>query len=415
MKKLLSLLLVPLLSATVFFGCFNKAEYSSAQVNAKFAEYMDSYISYGQNNVFKYNLFAKSSELDEETLALTESLPNSYIYEKIMYITYDNTNSLNSAVNATHGVILGGNLNVQYHQLKTVYQKILSLTFNYYANWAPNFYAHSDNVTKKESTALYNKLEALMSENESFVTEKNRLELEINSSAGLNSTIMGSLLNEFNYKYNRLIEKSFSFVNYFMNLHKKYNFPTETINLQSAKRLVDETALKIAESVYYDMVKAFETTNRVVLYQLASGSYETEGRYNLLLSPVWNAIIPVTPTSLLFSNVLDVEVAEEVTVQNILESEDADQELVTLVQNKIKTLNNTNRLFDQQYALYKKAYSNVNMLYYNAYRSLSTNSLFEFSTLSLKEQGNLNLLRDFNYNYVALLGNALNEVKNLYN
>lgn len=422
MKKVLSLITVPVLAVSMFLGC-SKTEYTSEQVNARFDTFMDSYIDIDHNEVFKYNVVNASSEFDEEKLLESTQEANNYIYEKIMYITYDDAYNLDTVVNNSSApVTLDQSLRIKYDQLKSVYQKMLSLTFNYYANWQDNFYEHaSGKVTSEEMEKLLDRLNDLQAQVNEFLEEKDKIELEAKSRSagsenGLNSSIMSSLLNKFNYEYSMLLEKSFSFVNYFKNLHQKYNFSTQTVNVSSAKRLLDASVLKLAQAMYYDMVKAFETTSEVELDKLVSDYGGVA--YNLFQNSGWQNVVAINDSvDVLFQPLLSqtVDIEMSITIEDALLNVDnvVATDLVNEAENRVSVLYSINTMFDKEFAIYKKAFNNTSMTDYNLKRGLASGQ-DNYDNLSLEQQGDIDILLNFNSITVPLLINAINGVMNLY-
>lgn len=409
MKRMLAILVAPLLSLIVLFGC-TTPKYSTADVKKEFGNFMDSYITAATNDVFKFNLNAQSSLNDEGIFSEEELHPN-FTLEKIMYITYDNKNGLDAKVNLFRNYSSEQltDLDAQYNQLKTVYQTLLSLTYNYYANWSHNFYSNitQTEITQEETNSLYNKIKDLKKATDEFITTRKSLEsfIEMNN---INSEIAIPRVSGLNLKFNNLIEKSLSFVNQFKDLHKKYIFNDNVINANSAKRIVDEVILQIAEAVYYDNVKAFEENNGVKLYELITKFRNV--KYNVVTSSRWlqGLTYEYNANTIIANSNLNALVTEDFTVEQALAIEAVEPEIKASAVQKVTHLRMLSQSFTQHFKIYKAMFNEVNLVNYNYERGLVTapNS-YKSENLSFEQKSNIDAMKNFNSDNIATLISAL--------
>ena len=407
MKKIVSLLIAPLLAVSMLFGC-SKVEYTATDVQDVFNEYMDSYISSGENDLFLNNVITTGSEGDE-TDSYTESEITYRTYEKIMYITYEDDYYLNSAVKSTVGTAIN---TIKAQQLRQVYQRILSLTFNYYAEWNENFYQNigDTEITPEELNALHELVFDLKDETDAFVAQKLELEREIRINANhLSGALVSAKFDEFNTAYNNLVKSSFAFVNEFKNLHKKYIFNTTDITPNTAKQLVDESLLMIAEAVFYDNVLAFQNNTATEL-QFMNNVSEAEytNRYNWLSKTNWQYLTLTDENNNLYANTntkaqLSEESSETVGANLVLQTEYKEQ-AVKRVQ-ELRTYANS---FAQDLQNYKTIFKNASKTNYNYARGLAdASSAFDENKLSYQEQSNLQYMKNFSASKIFGMFNAL--------
>lgn len=411
MKKIVSLLIAPLLAVSMLFGC-SKVEYTATDVQDVFNEYMDSYISSGENDLFLNNVITTGAEGDE-TDSYTESEITYRTHEKIMYITYEEDDyHLNSAVKSTVGTAIN---TIKAQQLRQVYQRILSLTFNYYAEWNENFYQNigDTEITPEELNALHELVFDLKDETDAFVAQKLELEREIRINENhLSGALVSAKFDEFNTAYNNLVKSSFAFVNEFKNLHKKYIFNTTDITPNTAKQLVDESLLMIAEAVFYDNVLAFQNNTATEL-QFMNNVSEAEytNRYNWLSKTNWQYLTLTDENNDLYANTnteaqLSEESSETVGANLVLQTEYKEQ-AVKRVQ-ELRTYANS---FAQDLQNYKTIFKNASKTNYNYARGLAdASSAFDENKLSYQEQSNLQYMKNFSASKIFGMFNALFQV-----
>lgn len=406
MKKIVALLVAPLLAVGMLVGC-SKVEYSATDVQSLFNEYMDSYIENGENELFLNNVIATDAEGDETDFSDIEGTLQS-TYEKIMYISYDDQNGLNAAVQTGAA---SGNVAVKTRQLREVYQRILSLSFNYYAEWNANFYQNiaDTQIAPEELNNLYELMIDLQQQTENFVLEKEELEREVRMNEnGLNGSLVLVKFDEFNTAYNNLLQKSFAFLNEFKNLHKKYIFSTNELTPNAAKQLVDESLLMIAEAVFYDNVLAFqqnETTAFMFMSQIGSGEYGSQ--YNWVTRNYWQ-YLTVEENGNLFANTnIKAQISEEST-ETVGDNLVTNTEYSEQAQLRVQELRTYANGFAQDFNNYKAIFKNTNRNNYNYARDMGDKpSTFDESKLSLQEQSNLQYMKNFSLSKMFGMFNAL--------
>lgn len=404
MKKMLAILIAPLLSLIVLFGC-SAPKYTTADVKREFGNFMDSYITDTTNNVFKFNLIPQSS-LNDEGIFNEENLHANFTLEKIMYITYGS--ALNAKVNSD--LVEINTLNAQYNQLRTVYQTMLSLTYNYYANWSHNFFTNitQTEIEQEEINSLYSKIKDLKKATDEFLNARQALEsfIQMNS---IDSEIAIPRVSSLNLKFNVLIEKSLSFVNQFKDLHKKYIFNDTDITANSAKRLVDEVILQIAQAVYYDNVKAFEENNGVKLYELITKF--SGNKYNIVTSTNWLQDLTYEHTTgrfIIANSNLEAKISEEFTVYHALTIEAIEEEVKAAAIARVTHLKMLSQSFEQHFKIYKAMFNKVSLTNYNIERELATKpNSYNPDKLSFEEKANIQAMKNFNSDSIVTLISAL--------
>lgn len=396
MKKFLSFIITPVLALSLLAGC-SKVERTGSSVQNLFATYMDSYISGGQNKIFKNNVYASDSEQNETDYTVVEGV-STPTYEKIMYVIYDDTNGLNTKVN---GALNTGSsvTEIQASQLKTIYQRILSLTFNYYANWQANFFAAigETEMTNDEYIKLYESLIALQEQTDEFVSSKAELERNIRMN-GFSS----SMFNSFNSAYNKLILSSFDYVNLFKEYHEKYIFNTNATTPSAAKRLVDQSLLLLAEGIFYDNVLAFEQNGVTDIH----GLYGSTSPYIWTSKSYWQDLTVSSENSLYANSNLDKEVGSNLSVLELLVNAEADETLKNAAIARVENLYLYCNSFEQDLNNYIQIFNNSNLVQYNQYR-------FNTATdVSLQQKSNYNFMSGFAFNKISNFMGALLQVVN---
>ena len=401
MKKLLSILIAPLLAVTLFMGC-TKVQHTSQTVSALYVSFMDGYISQGKNLIFKNNLYKNGTENNEGDYTLVEEV---YVptYEKVMYIGYNQTN-LAQAVLATDSV-------TQASQLTTVYQGLLSLIFNYYSNWSSNFYTviNDTEITDEEWNQLYENLYSLTKTTETFVEKREELERDIRmNNNNLESQLVAQKMNAFNATYNDLILSSLTFVNNFKDLHKKYIFNNNDITPSSAKRWVDEAMLLLAEGIFYDNVLAFEKNNTVNLIGLQATLNTKDSDYIWFNKSAYYGLFTYSYGIYANSNINATVGDTTSTIAEMLVVLDNNNELKKEAVTRVEQLKTYVIAYAQSLKNYKTIFNSTNLDNYNHDRNLVTYA--NIDKFSVQEQSNINFLKSFSYNKTATMFSALYQV-----
>lgn len=265
MKKIYSLLILPVIAIMCFAGCNNKTQRTALECKQLI-----------ESTVVKYNYVNENDETLNWYFTDIDASEESKNYK--FYVTYDNTCKLNAIANEYYENSMGEmseDLKVRYKQLTTVYAPTLTMAYNYYLNWNQRFYefAGEKEIDSKEMTELFDRIKAFSRELEDFHIAKINLEREVEL-FGLNSEILSASVDTFNYSYNKLISSTLNFVNYFKDLHVKYYFSGENIEVDAsyAKRLYDESLLQIANYAYYDILNSHNKNSVVNLTQISNNS-----------------------------------------------------------------------------------------------------------------------------------------------
>ena len=416
MKKIFALVFAPLLSLLIFFGC-TAPKYTVVDVKLQYASFIDKYIDDDVNEMFKFNIYPHTSDQDEGIF--NESEQNAFTLEKIMYLTYDDTYGLNTKINDIYtSEQLEDPLTAQMHQVKTIYQSLLSLIYNYYANWSHSFYLNiaETDITQEEINSLYDNIKTLKSATDDLLERKHNLE-RIVKMDGIDSTRLIAEFNTLNYKFNKVIERSLNFVNNFKSLHKKYLMTADEITPFYAERLVDEVLLQIAEAVYYDNVKAFEKNNSVKLYELLT-LFSGSNPYNLVSNTSGKWLNGLTyeynETALIANSNINALLSDgETTVDEAL-STDSNPTLKDEAENLISQLKIQSNSFAQNLKVYKSIFNKVNLSDYNYLRGLAVPpATFDAESLSALEKANINILKSFGTDNLAGLIDILFTVVNI--
>lgn len=418
MKKIF-LFIAPLMSFIMLVGCFGGGN-SLTYVNTKnlYANYIDSYITgtgeNAKNQVFKFNT-VKTGEVNDETdyTELNDELVSTF--EKVMYITYSNTSSLQDEVLGNTSI--SGASSYKYRALNEVYQRMLVLIFNYYANHNGRFFEYIDQLelVNTEVNELFARLRNLQKETDKFIQHKESFEKSI---FGLSSPIALGNLDNLYFNYNRLIEASLNFVNYFKDLHKTYFFPEDVVTESGVHRLVDEALLMLAEAIYYDNIKSFEEQNTVNIKGLY-GEFATS-KYNWILSEDWQKIAPyenyrdlgkiIAPYK---NYAIEIEEDSFITLTQALDSEEYKEMTEELVGELYLYVRN----FNQNLKNYKEIFKGTRKDYYRYARKMDNNvpPSFKVENLSVIEKSNILFMQDFSSQSISTMFKALETVINYNN
>lgn len=409
MKKIITSILAPLLSATMFFGCFGGGDkLTSANVKNLYNNYTSSYIT--TKNGVKFNSMFKNKLNETENQDFVEE--DGYImptYEKIMYITYTDDYGLSAAI--ANDDPSSEESDLVYYQLTQIYQRLFSSIFNYYANYNESFYAYveDEGIESKEVNLLYKKLDNLVKATDNLNKEKISFENSlINISKNINGRIVLDRMPALYYRYNKVVDASLDFVNYFKDLHKKYIYKInhyelpilENLEKTSVDRYVDEAVLLLAEAIYYENVKVFEKNVVVENLHLLNTDYENNYT-NWITTEEFENLTYLNEDNLIYANnIMKSEIANNLKEE---ESYDAIKDLYTHVAS-----------FDQNLQNYKTIYNSANLDNYNQLRDFGKRDGFSLGNLSIKEQSNLMFMNDFATTKIPTLFNALFGVVNKY-
>lgn len=236
MKKLLSLILITIVSVSIFFGCSSYNINGISDIKNEYVKLVEQY----KAETSEYDVFGESLNDTSKTLIIN-------------YKNADISNKINASSPSSE-------IDLRYSALSKINQRLLLYIFRYYEKWSANFYENAEGkLAKSELTNFYEKFLAMKNEINNFINSIDTFENEI-ILFGVNSPLKLTLTS-YTYKYNMLIEKSLDFVKTFRDYHVKYVFTSNSANYNSAQRLIDEYYLNLAEIVYYENVKCFNYEN----------------------------------------------------------------------------------------------------------------------------------------------------------
>ena len=294
-------------------------------------------------------------------------------------------------------------LEKRYAQLRTVYGRTLTMAYNYYSNWNATFFAgiEAKNPEADDLTELYDRMKAFQRELATFNTAKQNLEREVRL-FGLDSEIIGSSVDTFNYNYQNLIDKTLGFVNCFRDLHVKYFYADKTIDSSYAKRLFDEGVLDLANYIYYDYLNALSknsTVKSVVLNEVN----QDENVFNIFaysgskLNEICND-----------SRDRTYQLSADFTAT--LLDPTANEALYATNSAIVKKFEVALNKFKQHFTLYQKVYSRINMEGYNNYRFGINGAISEeeyFAGLSVVDAANARVIKNFEESNIYAFMNAI--------
>ncbi len=404
MKKLLSLIALPLVGIMFLFGC-GKVDRTVEEITTLYNETVSAYASpdaIGENWYFKtignqqvLNVtYADNSEIRLETAIASIAKYQHYL---------DNSLTITDSYPQ-----VSTQLKTRYEKLESVYARTLTMAFNYYANWSSLFYTHieSKNPNSAELTELYDRLKGLQRELESFDAKKKDLEREIRL-FGLNSEIIGASIDTFNYSYNCLIDKTLNFVNYFRDLHVKYFYNDASIDGSYAQRVYDDGVLKLANFIYYDYLDALSKNGTVKLDDLTKTNNIFDiFKYSRSRLDDICLVVDANNGGTLVNRTAQVGVTFQ---QELNDPTHADYEAN---KNKVQQLEISLNTFQQHFNLYKKVYSKVEKEGFNDYRfgingNDHTTKTTYLDDLAVVDAANVRVLINFEKNNVYNFINAL--------
>lgn len=348
MKKLLSLMLLPLFAIMFFVGC--NSDKTVADIKKSYSDLISSFVVDGEN-VFFSN--------DSNPKMLVIKYPSSIEFEM----------EIESPANADQKRIKG-----LYYQ-----NKLLTNVFQFYVNNEETFYTKmpSANVDNDELNNLYNQISSLKSSLETF--KPYYLNFTENVKNGT-SNVMDFVITSYTYQLNKVIESSISFIDTFSQMYFKYcGVENNLYKASDIKSLVDKAYFDISNIVYLQNFKAFNKS--------VSGNGLCDMSKVVGANTDYNLIH-------LLDNRKDVsmEVLENLTTDSEKYAENIEK-ISQFVYNK--------DVFDQRVGMFEKTYN-----------SLDVNQLskYKFDTLSSMDyESYLNTLSVSNRSSVEFLDNFIND------
>lgn len=363
MKKVYSLVALPLVAATCLFGC-GKTERSVEELTTLHSDIVSAHTI--------------TTDVKDGFYTLSNNV------EEAFYVVYNNEAGLNTAVQASINSE-STDLQIRYSQLSTVYARTMTLAYSYYQNFKDVFYSNigEKEYEKDELSELYDRLKAFQRELEDFNTARKDLEREVNL-FGVDGQVVSAKVDSFNTDYTDMIETTLNFVNYFRDLHVKYFYPAGiSVDQSYAKRVYNDGLLTLANFIYYDYLVALEengATNTTYLNKDA----ET---LNIFRNSTFNGLIA--------KGNKDASTLNATLLTNLDSQDEATKNAaISKVQEFEVALNTYNQYFE----LYKEVFGKVSMSKYNNYR-FKTNggygSVDEYlNDLSVVDAANVRVLID---------------------
>ena len=412
MKKILSILVVPLVAVLMLVGC-GTTKRNTLDITTLIQTNREAYAQAQIYGASTYNnWFFEDAEDNSSALMLR--------------VIYDNEVQLNDFV---HGLGLTysderANLEYKYTQLRTVYDRVIKMTYSYYNTYADSFYASAETkgVSSKELTNLYNKAKTLFKEIEAFNSSKVDLEREVKL-YGNSSQILLASLDKFNYAYNGLVRKSLDFVEYFKELH--YNYFFKGVNIYDAAyatQMYLDAQVTLAEFIYNDYLKPLTKNSVVSLIDLKVDSGRSGDYINIFENSTFTQIVKDVQSPITFNETNkaynSIALASIAKLTNAFTTEGATDAAVAQIRQFETSLNN----FKQYYELYLKSFNNINVQKYYDYRysrngvtGTYVDSLSKTNAADLVEKANVTVVQNFEKDKVVLLLNAMLDLVNFNN
>ncbi len=378
MKKVYSLLALPLVAATCLFGC-GKTERTVEELTTLHNDIVSTHTITGTKTSGFYEVKTSGGATTETPF----------------FVVYDNANNLDTKAKAT---IATTELQQKYANLNYFYGRTMTLAYSYYHEFKDVFYNNikDKDYEKDELSELYDKLKAFQRELEDFNTHKEDLEREV-ALFGIDGEVVGAKVDAFNSEYTDLIGVTLDFVNYFRDLHTKHFFPSDVaVDQAYAKRVYNDGLLTLANYLYQDYLVALEengTTNVNVIHEDENNLYKT----------ALNNII--TKNSISANQLKEAYLVK-------FDSDDANTKAEAVAE--VKQCETALNTFKQYYDLYKEVFNKVSMHEHNNYR-FDTNGGYDsvddyLNTLSVVDAANVRVLLDIEDDRVVAFVSALDKL-----
>jgi len=345
MKKLLSLLILPIIAMFCFTGC--KDDITSTNINDLYNSMKAKYVVEEINNMF-----------------CNEEKPNT--------ITINYSGNL---YNSVYDEDPQTDMQKRYVVLN-LQQKILNYLFNFYEVYQTEFYALAQTIEidKKEYESIYNSLKALDTQLEDFNAEYKLFVQDVNDDKATPFSIIN-----YTYYVNKVIDKSFDFIYNFINTYERHLVDTSVVNTKSVEFLINKSYVDIARVVYIENFKAFNS------------SVGEKGVCDLI------AIVDNNSAFNLIKK-LDNPRAISASVKSALDAGNLDETISADINNFIYKKD----VFNQRVYAYYQVVDVVDMYTLNQYRfNLVAGTDYESykSTLSVSNRANVEMIEEFVSNY----------------
>lgn len=261
----------------------------------------------------------------------------------------------------------------RYYALKYFQQGVLTCISEYYSKYCANGFYESiklKDVKNEEYNALFDLTETLKTDIRNFEVARKKVESDINVMTFTGA--IRSILTEYSYQFNRLIDSYSNFVNAFRDMQVKYLYENNVmpddaeLKVVYVNRLLDEFYLNSAQAIYYKALRAYDRTNECDLGDSPIGDELYVKFYNIL-------------------------------------NKQGDYEKVTLNADKIENISSeidellyAHNAFLQKFTVYKKVYDTLDYYSYNQKRILGEAELTNYKkVLSDVDRANVSLVESF--------------------
>lgn len=356
MKKLLSLLILPLVAVMCLVGCGK--DKTPADIKAYYDSMKSAYIE-EETNIF----FSNSEKPNTISFAYNDTL-NGYM---------DRTNTSNLTDVQKSYIALG------------YQQKILNNAFSFYEKYNEEFYRvmSSADYKKSELNNLYSSLESLNNTLSDFKVQYSQFMNNVSSASN-----MLFALHSYSYELNKVIDSSFDFVYDFIDVYNKYVAGDDKMTSVSVSLKIDIANIDIANIVYLENIKVFNYSvggkGECDLLPLVENK---TNKYNLIHAKVeCNNILTDGGREL-----------SSYVAENLNESAENYEDNIA----KVKEFNYARELMSQRLTAYKNILSSVDMYQANQYRFelVGGTEYIDYDTykssLSASDRANINALENF--------------------
>lgn len=317
-----------------------------------------------------------------------------------LYVTYGDDVDVKVCTVATKD---SPDLLKRYNFLNTVYSRTLTLAYTYYADFNGIFYENikDKKPDAKELTKLYDKLKTFQRELTSFNTAKADFQREIDL-FGVDSQIVGSSIDKFDYYYNSLIGTTLDFVNYFKDLHVKYFYGEDkTIDASYAQRVYDEGLLAMANYLYKDYLVSMAKNGTVKLTDMWNTNEKGElvVKDEMFISEELDCIVKKSVYNESKNKIEPSAASVSIDTKILTSLDNGSEEEMKNAKDRIREYDTQLNTFYQYFKLYNKVYKKVDMDKYNNYR-FSINGGYEseeayLNSLSVVDAANVRVMLNF--------------------
>lgn len=351
MKKILSLIFLPLIAIMFLCGCGEKGDVTELQ--KLYTQVTTMYVVEGENIFFN-----DTNNPHTISIAYTDGVKEAIDIE-------NPTTVLQKRYRTFH-----------YNQV------ILNNIFNLYENNSDNFYKVMSNsdYKEKEIENLYSKLTNLK---DSLIEFKSSYDIFIEQTKVGLSDVLDINLKNFTYELNKITEKSFDFMYEFVGVYEKYCIEDKNAtDVATLNYRIDKAYMDLAHIVYLENFKTFSTTVADKGVCDLTKLIDLDNKFNLL------------------DDIGDTKKLSNSIIVNLDAASDQNLNAMNLVNDFVYASN----LFDQNYSHYINAYNKVyndesnTIKQYNNYRFglIGGGSLESFlNGLSATDRAQVNMLTNF--------------------